>query len=213
VTEQTAPGIGMVRTVSNAYGTAVIARAGGGVTLTERACRVVFDRSTIGQTSLDDRAVQSLAALTAPLAFERAGAGWRWRRAARSVAIGWRPMTSAAEPLPMMGSDPRVIDSDGDGNPGVSVRIMSLLVNGSVYVVQAQRSALLGDWAPDQTPRAVNDPTDSTQRTLGASTPILAQNLPSRVDTTPLNNGVTFARLPAGTECAGLIAGLGTLFR
>jgi hypothetical protein len=115
--------------------------------------------------------------------------------------------------IPTVRTDPRVIDSDGDGNPGVSVRIMSLLANGSVYVVQTQRSALSGDQATDLTPRAVNDPTGSTQRTVGASTNLLAQDIPSRVDATPANNGVTFARVANGADCAAVIGALSTLFR
>jgi hypothetical protein len=173
---------------------------------------VVFDRSTLGQTSIEDRAVQALAPTTAPITFVQVGGAWRWSRAARSVAVGWTPRMNADEGLPTARTDPRVIDSDGDGNPGVSVRIMSLIANGTVYVVQTQRSALAGDQATDLTPRAVNDPTGSSQRTVGASSNLLAQDIPSRVDTSPANNGVTFARLTPGADCAAVIPRLATLF-
>ncbi|MEZ4392422.1 MAG: hypothetical protein R3A48_15140 [Polyangiales bacterium] len=212
LTEQTVPVLGTVRTTSRAYAIAVFARAGSTVTVTERACRVVFDRSSLGTTSISDRAVQALAPATAPIAFAQVGGAWRWSRAARSVAVGWRPSMNADEALPATRTDPRVVDSDGDGNPGVSVRIMNLLANGSVYVVQRQRSALSGDQASDRTPRAVNDPSGSTQRTIGASTNLLAQDIPSRVDTAPTNNGVTFARLAPDADCAAVIARLPMLF-
>ena len=212
LTEQTVPVLGTVRTTSSAYGLAVFARMGSTLTLTERACRVVFDRSALGTTSLDDRAVQALAPATAPIVFTPMGGAWRWTRAARSVAVGWTPRMSADEALPMARTDPRVIDSDGDGNPGVSVRIMSLLANGTVYVVQTQRSALSGDQASDGTPRAANDPTGSTQRTVGASTNLLAQDIPSRVDAAPSNNGVTFVRLAPGADCAAVTTRLSMLF-
>ncbi|MDO9018585.1 MAG: hypothetical protein Q7V43_16830 [Myxococcales bacterium] len=213
-TVQTAPIIGMVRTSSSAFGLAVITRAPAGeLSITERACRVTFDRSTLGQTSLEDRAVQSVAPATAALRFVRVGAAWRWQRAARTLAVGWRPTTSAEEMLPAAASDPRVYDADGDGNPGVSVRIQSLIVNGFVYVVQAQRGALDGDWDAAGAPRAVNNPAGSTQRTVGASVRTLETDLPSAVDTSAAANAVTLARLPPGADCASLIAALPTLFR
>lgn len=212
LTEQTVPVLGTVRTTSSAYGIAVFARAGSTVTLTERACRVVFDRSSLGTTALDDRAVQAIAPATAPIAFASMGSAWRWSRAARSVAVGWMPRMSPDEALPTMRTDPRVVDSDGDGNPGVSVRIMNLLASGTVYVVQTQRSALSGDLANDGTPRATNDPTGSAQRTLGASTNLLAQEIPSRVDAAPANNGVTFVRLAGGADCAAVTTRLSMLF-
>ena len=213
-TVQSAPIIGMVRTSSSAFGLAVITRTPTGeLAITERACRVTFDRSTLGQTSLEDRAVQSVAPATAALRFLRVGAAWRWQRPARTLAVGWRPTTSAEEMLPGAASDPRVYDADGDGNPGVSVRIQSLIVNGFVYVVQAQRGALDGDWDATGAPRAVNNPAGSTQRTVGASVRTLETDLPSAVDTSAAANAVTLARLPPGADCAGLIAALPTLFR
>jgi hypothetical protein len=213
-TVQSAPIIGMVRTSSSAFGLAVITRTPSGeLAITERACRVTFDRSTLGQTSLEDRAVQSVAPATAALRFVRVGAAWRWQRPARTLAVGWRPTTSAEEMLPGAASDPRVYDADGDGNPGVSVRIQSGIVNGFVYVVQAQRGALDGDWDASGAPRAVNNPAGSTQRTVGASVRLLETDLPSAVDTSAAANAVTLARLPTGADCAGLIAALPTLFR
>lgn len=210
---QSAPIIGAVRTTNTAYGVAVFARGPAGtIVVTERACRVVFDRSTLGQTSIEDRAVQSVSPATAAVRFVRVGAAWRWQRAARTVAVGWRPMTSPEEMLPTVRTDPRVFDADGDGNPGVSVRIQSFVINGSVYVVQAQRGALDGDWGTGNVPRAVSDPTGSTQRTVGASSRALEQDLPAAVDASPAANGVTFARMPAGTECVGLIAAISSLF-
>lgn len=212
VTEQSVPVLGNVRTVSNAFGIAVFARRGEAFTLTERACRVSFERSALGQTSLEDRAVQAIAPLTAPITFARVGDAWRWSRAARAVAVGWMPRTSPDEAIPTARTDPRVVDTDGDGNPGISVRIASVLANGTVYVVQTQRSALAGGWAMT-IPVAINDPTGSVQRTVGASSPLLAQDIPSRVDATPGNNGVTFARVAAETDCAGVIRQLDSLFR
>jgi hypothetical protein len=208
------PGLSAVRTVSTAYGIAVFARSGDALTLTERACRVTFERNALGQTSLEDRAVQAIAPLTAPITFERAvTSSWLWFRGARAVAVGWNPVTSAGEMLPMSRTDPRVADTDGDGNPGITVRIAGGLINGSVYVVQTQRSALAGDLGADLTPRAVNNPTGSVQRTVGASSLLLMQDIASRVDAAPASNDVAFARLAAGAACPVVIAGIATLFR
>ena len=40
-----------------------------------------------------------------------------------------------ATPLPGEADDPRVVDADSDGNPGVTVQVRGL-IDGEVYMVQ-----------------------------------------------------------------------------
>lgn len=47
------------------------------------------------------------------------------------------------EPLPLHQLDPRVIDADGDGKPGVTVRVHGI-IDGEIYLVQRTWSALHG---------------------------------------------------------------------
>jgi hypothetical protein len=49
----------------------------------------------------------------------------------------------AHDALPTDPSDPRVTDQDGDGNPGVTIKLQGI-VSGDLYVVQRQMSELTG---------------------------------------------------------------------
>jgi hypothetical protein len=50
---------------------------------------------------------------------------------------------SAKDPLPTDPSDPRVVDSDNDGNPGITVSLTGLFT-ASLYSVQRQTTSFLG---------------------------------------------------------------------
>lgn len=52
------------------------------------------------------------------------------------------PTSSASEALPTSPTDPRVIDEDNDGNPGITVNLTGGFFNGSLYSVQRQTTAI-----------------------------------------------------------------------
>lgn len=101
------------------------------------------------------------------------------------------------EPLPEGPDDPRVIDADGDGKPGVTVLVRGL-IDGEIYLVQRTWNALVG--------RAV-----SAQRfegallhgkeevVLGATHDVLAAFPPTRPD--PAGSRFVLERARAGATC------------
>jgi hypothetical protein len=48
------------------------------------------------------------------------------------------------EPLPTAADDPRVIDQDNDGNPGITVSLTGLGISGQLYAVQRQITSFAG---------------------------------------------------------------------
>jgi hypothetical protein len=61
----------------------------------------------------------------------------------QTVVVGAKLEDAHRETLPSKASDPRVVDLDGDGHPGVTVRIGGL-VSGDMYVVQRTWTKLIG---------------------------------------------------------------------
>jgi hypothetical protein len=59
-----------------------------------------------------------------------------------SVEVAGAVLASPTETLPTQASDPRVIDEDGDGNPGITVVLNGLSISGSIYTVQQQTTSI-----------------------------------------------------------------------
>jgi hypothetical protein len=55
--------------------------------------------------------------------------------------IGWVPV-SPADALPITAADPRLIDQDNDGNPGITIALSGQSLAGSIYSVQRQTTAI-----------------------------------------------------------------------
>lgn len=65
-----------------------------------------------------------------------------FRQAKQTLVVGAR-LSKPDEPLPTQADDRRVFDADGDGRPGVTVRI-SGIVSGDIHLVQRSTSRLSG---------------------------------------------------------------------
>ncbi|MFT6399486.1 MAG: hypothetical protein ACJAYU_004253 [Bradymonadia bacterium] len=106
--------------------------------------------------------------------------------------------------LPQEPDDPRVIDCDGDGNPGGTVRI-SGIVSGEVYVAQRSWSELEGRvTSPDTIEGQVRF--DEDQVILGASRRILRSGPPTEPDDDPERNWFRLVRLADGADCVDALA-------
>lgn len=97
----------------------------------------------------------------------------------RVLVLGARLRDPEHEPLPKQASDPRVIDQDGDGKPGVTVLVRGI-VTGEVYVVQRGATALNGTSDPQGFHGAVRFRTEDA--VLGASRSALMRRTATRPD-------------------------------
>jgi hypothetical protein len=85
-----------------------------------------------------------------------------------SVEVAGAVIDPAVETLPTSATDPRVIDEDGDGHPGITVTLSGSLVSGSLYSAQEQTtSALAIAVAPDRVEGVLTF--FSTQNVLGSN--------------------------------------------
>lgn len=101
-----------------------------------------------------------------------------FRQGAQVVVLGAK-LKGAREPLPADSDDVRVHDADGDGHPGVTVKI-SGLVSGNVFVVQRSVSRLEGEVSGSAIRGRVLF--DHEQTILGASHPLLKNGPSSKPD-------------------------------
>lgn len=105
--------------------------------------------------------------------------------------------------LPTSADDPRVVDQDGDGRPGLTVRVTGL-VDGEVYVAQRGRDRMVGRFAEGRVDGLVE--WTSEQAVLDAEVELLRTPVPSRPEADPAAHVFGLRRLPAGATCADVIA-------
>lgn len=125
-------------------------------------------------------------------------------------ARGVRLANVETDALPTDKNDSRIFDQDGDGKPGMTVRITGI-ISGDVYVIQRGATALSG---------ALNNErldglmvwTDE-QVVLGSDNSILESNQPeSKVDPKPENSFFLTTRLSSDLSCEAIVQQADTLF-
>lgn len=171
----------------------------------ESACSTTIDYGT------------PLVAMEIPEAFVRSMHEVAWTATLESAAVGarferpWVTSVNGAwladlenDPLPTDPDDPRVVDQDGDGKPGLTVRIVVMgLIGGEVYVVQRDRSRLVGVVV---SPDAVDGLVEwtSEQSVLGASSSIFLGGAAARLDPNPEHSYFRARRLDGSMDCETL---------
>lgn len=126
------------------------------------------------ETSLSDAATQAIVPVPVAVEVSVENGILRVRRPATPTPLGIRLDDPANEPLPTDPNDPRLVDDDGDGNLGVTVRIrVSDDLQGELYI--ARREIFAYDMTLDGPDRLTGTVTDgSEQLVIGASDPIFA---------------------------------------
>lgn len=108
------------------------------------------------------------------------------------------------ESLPTVASDPRVLDQDGDGEPGVTISVRGL-IDGEVFVAQKGWSELRPESVSvDRIAGRVI--WRQMQTVLGASSRFLASGPTTRPDPAPGANWFVAVRVPKGADCAAVNA-------
>lgn len=207
---QDVPLLGTQASTTEALGLVEIRAEGADLVFEERGCHVIVTGSGSVMTVIADAVPRSVPPQAIALEAWRDGDAVRFRRPAVANPVGVRLTDPENEALPTTASDARVFDQDGDGQPGVTVRV-SGLASGDLFVVQRQRAAYEGRRQPDG--RLAGSNSDrSEQSVIGATNPILGQNIPTRPDPDASRSTVELAPIEAGWDCDRLVAEAGRLF-
>ncbi len=161
--------------------------------------------STLVQTLFPDAFIESLEKTTQPASFERRD-DVAVLVAPRFIELrGVRLTDPENEPMPTDADDPRVFDQDGDGKPGMTVRITGL-IDGEVYVIQRASSwweVVVAEDAPARLDGLVD--WDVEQVVLGADNSLLTLGGDSDKDPDASKSRHLLRRLEAGTSCEQMI--------
>lgn len=159
-----------------------IVQSGSEIAMTSEYCRAEVQAAVSGLTMIfPDAFVGSLLAgkrlarLDGSAGEELVGFEQDWYVEVRGADLD----DPASDPLPEAADDPRVFDQDGDGHPGMTVRVDLLgLIRGEVYVVQRVRYRLIGWVESDGGSIFGRIEWEDEQVVIGASSPLLAAGSP-----------------------------------
>jgi hypothetical protein len=165
------------------------------------------------RTSLSDAATQAIRPPAVTVDVDVVDGVLRIRRPATPTPVGIRLDDPFTEPLPTDPADPRIVDDDGDGNPGITVTIeVTPELVGELYIARREifsYEAFLTE--PDLLSGVVTD--ESEQLVIGASDPIFASspaNWAQHPD--PAKSPIILRRVDADWDCARLAAERDALF-
>jgi hypothetical protein len=205
MTSSTKPGprLGRVRVRTVALVRHTVRRIEGEIRVSTRFCDVRQDRIGPAGTVLDSAFIAALPAWESTATIEGSGP-WDVRTSRFVTVVGAELANAETDPLPGDPEDPRVTDPDGDGEPGLTVRVEGV-VGGGVYVVQRIERALEGRLTADG--RMSGTVIGSNhQKKLGASNFILRAFTPTFVpDTEPEHNPFSWAPISPEADCRTIV--------
>lgn len=197
-----------------------VSQDGGALSVEQEICSIDLVNSvgtggegTLVTTLIPPAYIASLPVSTRYGTVEEQGAGrWRVTLPRHDEVRGAHLDDEASTPLPTSAQDPRVVDQDGDGHPGMTVQLKGSLLNGLLFVVERDWTALEGEVAAAD--RIEGHVTwDSEQVILGAVPPSLASTSPiSAPDPNPDHSAFIMRRAPAEATCAELVRDRQVLF-
>lgn len=208
-----------VNVLTTSYSLVEIERVGSRYVFRENACRVAIENDGAFvslDVSIADKVPQSIPQVESELLVEEAMGAVTWVRPLTSAPVGFIP-SGPDDDLPTMANDPRVRDSDGDGNPGVTAHVIANLglfgmVEGNLYLTQWNRARYAGTRMADGTLEGENFDT-SEQNVIGSDNDTLAGNNPAIVpDENTADNRIVLVPLDAPITCATLLSRLESLF-
>lgn len=186
--------------------------SGDGLVVETRYCSV--EQAPLGRvrTSLGPAFVAAMPVLESSLSADPGEGGpGAVRIADRAMVLGADLDDPAYDPLPTDDDDPRVVDSDGDGHPGVTVEVDGF-VSGQVYLVQRLVRGLRGTVGSDG--RMTGTVTgEGDQVVIGASNAILKTFTPKfEHNPDPKRNTFVWVPVPEDSTCESVVAGRDRLF-
>lgn len=202
---QDLPLVGRISSTAQIFRLADIRKSGDGLIIKDRACRTTFRSSNPSlKISVSDASIRSLPAHTASLRVWEESGTLHFAQDPQVLVAGANLADPIRDALPVRGDDPRVVDTDRDGKPGMTSSVSAPFISGQVYFVQRSVTSYAGKQAANgDFVGLVKDKTD--QVIVGASNFLLrigaAPNVP---DPDPSKANIRLVKLPAETDCDGV---------
>jgi len=164
------------------------------------------------EISIADAATQAIVPVDTPVEVTEGDGNLQVVRPATPTGIGIELDDPANDVLPTDPDDPRIVDADGDGNPGItsSVRVTEDL-RGEIYLARREIFAYdLTQVGPDRLEGTITD--SSEQLILGASNEVFLTPAQWVQIDDPARNPVIWQRVDDTWECERLAAERDDLF-
>ncbi|MCA9549575.1 MAG: hypothetical protein KC933_06035 [Myxococcales bacterium] len=206
------PVVGDITSETRAISIVDVRKTASGYEVTERVCALANDSLGGAVRARFPRAfLRAVSGASAPARLAADEGRLRYEESRPVRVRGAALEDPSREALPTAPSDPRLVDADEDGQPGLTVQVEGL-VKGEIYVVQRDESALEGAvLAPDRIAGLVR--WKAEQVVLGASRDVLAGNPDNRPHPEPGRSYFRMRRVPARATCPEVIRRASTLFR
>lgn len=187
------PILGDIRSASRNVLLVHIRPEGGSWTQRQQVCAArVEGEAGLARTLIPRAFVASLPPRSYPIHVDGTG---RYAADPGPESVGFRGTV-----LPTGAADPVVVDQDGDGAPGVSVRVEVPMFGGAdVWVAQRGHSVLEGQFVDADRVEGAVDVRILQQITLGASNRLFAHSVHATPD--PTRSGFTLTRVKETTTC------------
>jgi hypothetical protein len=178
----------------------------------QRFCHadVVSDQNI--DVSISDAATRAIVPVDTPVEVTEVDGNLRVERPATPTGIGIELEDPANETLPTDPHDPRIIDADGDGNPGVTSAVrVSADLQGEIYLARREIFAYdVTQVDPDRLEGTITD--NSEQLILGASNDAFLTSAQWVQIDDPDRNPVIWQRVEDDWDCNRLAAERDDLF-
>ncbi len=205
------PMIGPVDTVYTNYILVEITGDGTSLLSTEQVCAIDVEAETqLQQTVIPDAFVESMVLKEKSIQLLPKTDGYAFYQPKFYEIQGVELEDVENEPLPTEADDPRVIDQDQDGHPGLTVLVTGA-INGEIYVVSRGHRTLRG---PLASPLGIEGliEWEEVQNTIGASSDILNTSPDSVTHPDPQRSYFQLVPVDMGTTCDEIKAQKENLF-
>jgi len=196
----------VMKTMIISYGFTDFTVEGGRLIEAEQFCSADQVSDQPIKTNISDAATQAIKPVPTPVEVSGEPGAWRVRRPGTPTAVGIRLADPANEVLPTDRNDPRIVDHDGDGNPGITVTVrIGDGFEGELYI--ARREIFAYDMTQVGTDELKGTVTDSSEQlVIGASLDLL--DVPTQWDQVadPTLSPILLRRVGDDWDCDRLMA-------
>ncbi|MCB9743764.1 MAG: hypothetical protein H6740_14285 [Alphaproteobacteria bacterium] len=205
-TTATVPVMGEIRLLTHTLMRVEHVEVEGALLQRQEICAVASrDDTRMSETSMPPAFVASLPASLYPVSIEPLGDdAWRWRWDPGPVYVGYLPSDTDSS-APESVEDPRVVDTDHDGQPAATVRLsIPLLGDADLYTVHrnhVRMDGVMRDGVIEGSVRILG----IEQLTVGASRALFAHS--ARVAPVSAQSSFRMWPVEAEVDCAQLAAG------
>lgn len=207
------PILGKVTSTSTSLLCATIEQSGSSLLMREVTCSTTIKTgSALGKLVIPEAFLASLGEMTRPASLDGSGPTIRFDQPWYTQVRGAYLVDPENDALPTNPDDPRVFDQDGDGKPGLTVRVSILgFLSGEVYVVQRVRYRMVGTVvSPNRVEGLIE--WSNEQITIEASNPLFAVDTQPEPNSAPEKSYFVLQRVDPGTACQRIVAQRKALF-